>query len=657
MKKLLLYSLALFAIQSYQAQLWVNGNDFIFSKGGNISVKKEINLAVDASVYLRGEAQLLQKDNLVNTGQGILSIFQEGTSNAYTYNYWSSPVSEPIATNGNTGFKNAQIYYPITGAPTTIDDFTIAAEQATILPNSILNGVSDDGTTNNKLEIAGRWLYTYDSGGSAITGYAGWSRFNDPNTVVASGYGFTMKGVDAASLPNSPNYRNFNGLNGQRYDFRGRPNNGTILVGVGNDNNTLAGNPYPSALDLKRFLEENSKHTSGNDVKIDPWVSFWESQVETSHFLVDYLGGYAQYVPLGFAVGTDGYITDGQYISAIFRRTRADGTIDTGTAQGTSTLTPGKRRYAAVGQGFFISRTNTDVAATATTFAQTRTANLTAGTNLTSGVTGDRAEFNNTMRVFQKENGNSSIFKNAATSSNDNGVAHARQLPKMVINVIPNGLYARPLYFIFEDSTSQAYDHAWEAPISGRIPTDAYIKIGTGEYALSSQAFDENMVLPLGVQVSNTFTTPISVEFEVADLVNFNPTNIYLHDIENNVYHDIKTVNKTLLIAPGHYTDKFEITFKNTTGTLGTATLVSTDFTVFQNNRNSELTILNPHLHKITSISLFDLTGRKIFSDQPVSDRDAQYTFDTSNLSNAIYITKITTAYHLETSVKVSITN
>lgn len=669
MKNIIYLLLLTFAFQTANAQLNVIGDNFIYSKGTDIFVKEEVNLeTANSKIYLRGEAQLMQDSNVPNTGAGFLSLFQEGTTNQYSYNYWSAPVSDPsTGTNGNVGFKNVQISYPTVNlsampAPTTTD-FTITDAAATILPVNVRDGVSDDGNIGGTaLQIAGRWLYTYDSGGNAATGYAGWSRFNGATDVARTGYGFTMKGVQEITGGSL----NYNG--GQRYDFRGRPNNGTIQVGVGDDNGTLAGNPYPSALDLKRFLEVNSPTTGTR--RIDPWVEFWESQVETSHTLISYLGGYARYVPLGFSRTAGVYDNDGTYLEPIFRRTDNDGNIITSSAQltdgtpatGTNQTSfgtddvDGKRRYAAVGQGFFISRTNTTVPLTASSFYQEATPNLSTGTP-SPVVTGDYAVFNNSMRVFQRENATSSIFKSGSNSSGSGSAIATRQIPKMTINVVPDGLYARPLKFIFSDNTSQGYDYGWESPVSGRIATDAYIKIGAnGEYGLSSQAFDENMTIPLGVEVATTFTSPIDVEFEIASMINFDPTNVYLHDIQTGTYHDIKSGNQTLLIAPGHYTDRFEITFKDTSGSLSNDSFDANTFDIVQNNRNKELTVFNPDLQDVKNISLYDLAGRQIFSNQPASTVSS-YSFDTASLSSAIYIAKITTASGNEKSVKVSVSN
>lgn len=673
MKNLLYITFLFLTTSAVYGQLNVVGDNFVFSKGTDIFVKEEINLVnADSKIYLRGEAQLLQDSNVPNEGSGVLSIFQEGTANVYSYNYWSAPVGNALTASGNEGFLNTQIKYPTidtSSPPVDGTDFTITAEDSEILAYGVRNGQSDDGDIDgvDKLQIAGRWLWTYDSGGNPATGYAGWTNFNGSQTA-RPGYGFTMKGVNEIS-GGSPN---FDG--GQRYDFRGRPNNGTITVGVGNDNGTLAGNPYPSALDLKKFLQENAQDSGAGTVLMDPWVEFWESQEEGSHLLTSYLGGYARYVPLGFAPGTnDGYANNGTYQDPVFRRTNNDGTINTSTRT-TNLLGPptppaddasfvdnglmdGRRRYAAVGQGFFISRTNTDVPFTPTSFEQDATPNISDGVTLPGGQTGELITFNNSMRVFQRENGVESYFKAAPGVSDPQSAIVASQVPKMIINVIPNALYVRPLNFIFDDSTSQAYDFAWESPISGRIDTDAYIKIDTeGEYGLSSQAYDENMAIPIGVEVAASNTSPIDVEFELAFLINFNPNDVFLHDTQTGTYHDLKAGNKTLLIAPGHYTDRFEITFKDTSSTLSNENLDEVNFDIFQNNNIKELTVLNPNQEDVASIALYDLAGREVFSSKPTTTQST-YTFETASLSSAIYIAKVTTTDNKEKSVKVSISN
>src|SRR5690606_24072071 len=94
-----------------------NKESFLYAQGGMVYVEKNIHLlknpggTIESSFYLRNEAQLLQgNENAENTGNGSLSVFQEGNATAFTYNYWSSPVAN---NSGNSLFGNI-LYEPLT---------------------------------------------------------------------------------------------------------------------------------------------------------------------------------------------------------------------------------------------------------------------------------------------------------------------------------------------------------------------------------------------------------------------------------------------------------------------------------------------------------------------------------------------------------------
>jgi hypothetical protein len=657
MKNFILLMLVIFTGQISFAQLYAENSSFIFSKGTNVFVKRKVKLEAGTFFYLRGEAQLLQNDDVANEGAGILSLYQEGTSNQYTYNYWSSPVSkQDTGIDGNVGFRRTQLMFPITGGGTILDNFSRAAGMPTFLEAPQYNGRADNGTTRSPLLIAGFWINNYDSSGNNETGYAGWIRLQNDASTLAAGYGFTMKG--SSTFGNHPNFREFNGAIGQRYDLRGRANNGTVSMGVANDNSTLVGNPYPSALDVKKFLETNAQHVSGNDVKIDPEAQFWESQQEFSHLLINYNGGYGIYTPLGFEPGNEnGYANSGTYTSPLFRRTDNDGNYLTqSNVSGGDVNTAGGRRYAAIGQGFFIQRTNSIVEPGPNAFERSATPFITDGVVIGSdngtNIIGENVIFNNTMRLWVKENGASSIFKSGDSDTNVIDPFAAKDLPTMIINVVHLDTYVRPLQFIFDPSTSLDYDYAWEAQVIGRASDDAYIIIEDGEYSLSSQAYDESMRIPVGVQVDGN--EPKIVEFELAQLVEFDPANIYVHDTYNGVYYNIKDGNHRLLLQPGHYTDRFEITFTNTT--LSNSTFDLTNVEIYQDNKLKLLSVLNPEMKDVKKISLFDLAGRLVI--EVVADNiENNYTIGTQAFATGIYVAKVTTNDDYEKTVKVSIAN
>ena len=289
-----------------------NKASFIFSEGQLLFVEKNIHLRENpeevASIYLRKEAQLLQgHQNMPNTGDGHLSVFQEGSASAYTYNYWSSPVesAKPHAPFGDI------FYEPLT---------TLESRKA-----QITSGL--DGRAN-PLTISNKWIYTLDG-----NNYGDW-QFVGNIFNVRPGEGFTMKGVNGTNtaisiygVPNNPG-------NNQRYDFRGRPNSGLFPLQIKKDEIRLVGNPYPSAMDLNALLLDNTNLTG--------IAYFWDSKEVASHYLEDYQGGYGAYSP---AAGNNGYVP------AVFYSYDREGNPlqETGTTGGNYA-----RRYSPIGQGFIV---------------------------------------------------------------------------------------------------------------------------------------------------------------------------------------------------------------------------------------------------------------------------------------------------------------
>ena len=340
----LIFGIVSFSIQSY-AQLSVSSGSYIYVNDQYVTVTQEVNLASNANIYLRNESQLLQKSvaSSANTGLGSLSAFQEGTSNNFGYNYWCSPVGEPSASVGNSNFGITLLKRP-TGL------ISFGGETITTGQNG--------STTNTALNISSRWIYTLTTANQ----YSSWNPKGSATTIGA-GQGFTMKGVSGTDNTTVLSVQNNPG-NNQRYDFRGKPNDGTIFIPVGNSvaggtgytESTLTGNPYPSAINLNWFLLENSgyivdyvtgTYTLSNTPIINGTAYFWEHQKPaTSHVLTSYVGGYGTYVPNNPSANSPG-----TYTSATWDTFNSDGSPN--TTGGSSGLNY-KRMFSPVGQGFVI---------------------------------------------------------------------------------------------------------------------------------------------------------------------------------------------------------------------------------------------------------------------------------------------------------------
>src|SRR5690606_22904441 len=100
---------------------------------------------------------------------------------------------------------------------------------------------------------------------------------------IPPGTGFTMKGTSGTDISNT-----------QLYDYRGRPNNGTITHAItGNGLCRYVGNPYPSHLNLTDFLAHNLD-------KIESKVHLYDKNPDIkSHILTEIQSGYGTWVPYG----------------------------------------------------------------------------------------------------------------------------------------------------------------------------------------------------------------------------------------------------------------------------------------------------------------------------------------------------------------------
>jgi len=143
--KLSLFSFLLLLCSISFAQLSVQNDAYVFVKKQYVYVTDDVNIDdVDSKIYLRDEAQLLQGNGTTgNSGQGELSVYQTGTVNQWSYNYWCSPVGNNSPAFGN---EDARV--------NLIDDATGLTSSTDALFVSGYNGSA------SPLSIAKRWLWT-----------------------------------------------------------------------------------------------------------------------------------------------------------------------------------------------------------------------------------------------------------------------------------------------------------------------------------------------------------------------------------------------------------------------------------------------------------------------------------------------------------------
>ena len=568
----------LFSLNTVFAQIYVKDNSFIFNKGTVVYAKGNLELnGANSNFYLRNEGQFLQGTTSISTNKGIgkLSVFQEGTVNNFAYNYWCSPVGNASAVSGNEDFGITMFTIPTTNTLST----------AATISSATYNGSSSVGA----LTIASYWIFKFLSQST----YSGWVQ-SGAATNIAAGQGFTMKGTSGFDLTNVGETVENNPGSAQRYDFRGKPNDGDITVSVATGNYTLTGNPYPSAIHVNAFLLD------GSNTACNANAYFWEQRkTVNSHVLLSYEGGYGTYSPVSL-------LSNGIYVPATFNTYNIDGTLN---VSGASSGLIMERKYAPIGQGFMVK-----------------------------GLANGTITIKNSHRDFKKE-GNFSQFERNSNSQHSNSVSPigVEIIPQIRLNTIVNNQYTKQMALAFIPESTDGVDRGIDAisPAADNLPNDVYFFLDNNKYVIQGVNFDINKRIPIGIKSTDN----ASFEFDASTIVNFDTSqDIYLYDRQEGTYHDIKNDTYIVILPTGIYNNRFEITFKN--DALSASNPIKEDIVVFQNNTNQLLTVSNLNLLDLKSVSLFDISGKKIFSHLNLGT-NSSYAFSTAALSDGVYLAKI----------------
>ena len=563
------------------AQLSVRNSAYIFVNDQVVFIENDVNLNEAAStIYLRNEAQLIQGAGtetaaIKNSGIGELSVYQDGNVGVHEYNYWCSPVGSKTSNTTNNPFGISLL--------NDIVDLT-SSTPATSVTDPQFNG------TASPLNIEPYWIWKF----IANSGYFDWVQVLSA-TSINPGEGFTMKGVTGTSA-NNPG-------DNQNYDFRGKPNTGTMAIAVDNAQFTLVGNPYPSAMDALAYI-----HDTQNAAVITGVLHFWEQDPNVnSHRIEAYDGGYATYT-----INALGTVET--YTPATFSTYDLGGNINGAGSGSPSGKRP--RRYIPIGQGFMVEGTATGVV---------------------------RAK--NAHRVFQRESGaNSEFFKNpntkgkTETKTTSNGFFKVpNDYKRFRLNIDFNETYTRQLLENFHATATLGFDYGLESTINAAdiLTSDAYFSGDGRTYLAEALPFDEALKIPLTIRLAQD----MPIRIRIADIQNFDSNQpIYIHDKENDLYVNLKVQNFDINLEAGNYTNRFEVTFNSTT--LNVDDTLFNGFNIFQNNTTSQLKIINPNSLDITLFSLFDVSG-KLVLNKNISEIKNTYSYSTKSLSDGIYIAKI----------------
>jgi len=616
--------LGLFAATSVFAQLTVKQDGtseaYIFVTDQLLYVADDISINTDdtaetyvtdkkAGIYLRNDAQLIQgaTQSTANDGTGFISVYQDSNSDSFDYNYWGSPVSNA----GTNSFTLAKGLYDATD--------TLAARTIVFQNVGFHNGQGRSGldySVDTQLKISPTWLYSFNAATQ------NWQYIGASSQSLPSGKGFIMKGTNVTT---GGNYNM--DTNNQYYEFRGRANSGDIQVTLGATENSmaLAGNPYPSALDLSAFFND----PVNNGVAA---IMYWdEDRTVNSHYYVDNKGGYGTWIP-----GASGL---GEYVVPTFMNYENGGVATTSTgAYGEDIV----RRYAPIGQGFMLKRLLIDPN--------------------TGSTTNDVATFKNEHRTFVQE-GEESVFRNPE------GRSHTR-----FHIIFDNYLHYRDLLLTYHERSTLGFDRGADAP----HPMDAgqkeaYFNIQDDSngmeqknLAIQSVPFSMNMSIPIAFKMQQQGR----VRIKAAEELNVPYHRVLLLDTQDNMRYPImgesnsigNGVTAQLTLPAGTYENRFFIVFEDVPeedpedpGHPDTRT-VADDFDFVQDNRAKQLEVANPEMHKVDEVNIYDMSGKLVYYAYGLGSA-SRYSFPTYNFADGVYMVRLVTENDGVVSYKMSVMN
>ncbi|WP_291102747.1 MULTISPECIES: T9SS type A sorting domain-containing protein [unclassified Flavobacterium] len=572
----------LFQFQANAQDMYVKANTYVYASNQYVYIKNDLELnASSSNFYLRNDGQLLQgtTGSGANKGIGELSVFQEGTVNNYQYNYWCSPVGNTASSSSiNNPFGITQLK-DITGLTTS--------NAPTILAANVYDG------TASPFAIAPYWIYKF----IVKSLYSDWVQVGSASTIN-TGEGFTMKGSSGTNSTTVDGVQNNPDGKHQRYDFRGKPNDGTINIPVLTGELTLTGNPYPSAINLQAFLiaELNCTGTA----------YFWEQdKTVNSHYVGDYRGGYGTYSGANI------------YVPAVFFTYDGAGNEVANLGSSGNYF---ERKYSPIGQGFMIE-----------------------------GLANGNVQMKNSYRIFIKEGAaNSSQFEKR---TNNKSAATADTTPQIRFNTLLDNGPISQMVLAFDPLSTDGVDRAMDAASPNNGLANNYFVINNNEYVVNVMPFDIDKKIAIGFRNTAQANYKITVH-EILNLAEV--TNVYLHDKTANLFYDIKNSVFDVTLPAGTNNTQYEITFKN--GTLKVNDFANKNFVVYQDNAAKKLTISNPLQKELASCDLYDVVGRLIFTKNQLGN-DSSYEFSTSNLSDGIYFVKLTANDKTKMGTKIVVKN
>lgn len=410
--------------------------------------------------------------------------------------------------------------------------------------------------------VSGQTLAKFSSTAGSLKYYydLGWKAPLD-SAVMDKGLGYIIRGQVATQ-------------NTCNASFVGVPHNGPAPITANTpDKYYLVGNPYPSAIDANKFLEQNADGLDGN-------VYLWTHNTEIAKN----------------AQGTHLVYTSDDYANYNYT-----GSTGTGTSKACISCTDPQKAIKpngkiAAGQAFFVK---TKAATTTTTI-----------------------QFNNDMRLESKDkidnsDQNSQFFRttNTNTTKSKTAVVEKHRLWLNLTN--DQGAFKQTLIGYVTGATNDL-DARYDGPnFNGNSFINFYSINQNKNYTIQGRAlpFDQNDEVALGFK--STMKGSFTIAIDEVDGLLANQA-VFIEDKLKGTTFNLKTGNYTFDTEVGTFNERFVIRYTD-------KTLATEDFTIAQNTvlvsvKNKQMKI--NAAETIDKVVVFDLLGRQIYTKTAVNSNE-----------------------------------
>jgi len=328
--------------------------------------------------------------------------------------------------------------------------------------------------------------------------------FNTANQTwdVASGSMVAAKGYIAEASGGTPDGGTHS------VSFTGTPNNGTIEKNIVFTNNAnpdddfnLIGNPYPSAIDIEKFiLLDDNDEINNNNMSGTIWL--WTHQTAISNG------------------------TTGEFLGDDYATYNLTGGVGTGSGSGSGSATPTKNIGS--GQGFFIKHL---------------------------GIDDNRIFFQNNMRLKDENN---QFFR---APDPKNKVTEDKDRIWLNVESSTGGAFNQLLIGFFDQATD-GVDRGYDGSKVGAAWISFYSTIDSAKYAiqgLPSFTVDKKVALGFDTYIDQLMTYKMSID-NIEGVLKDNE--VYLVDNELGITHDLKLADYEFDIdGKGNFPDRFTLQF------------------------------------------------------------------------------------------------